>query len=528
MNEAKRIERLIDRIGDFEPGTVSLVGAGPGDGTLVSVRGAVRLFQADVVVYDELIRRELLDLVQPEAQRIPVRARQGELADAKKQVAEVMIKHASSGKHVVRLCMGDPFALGWASEESTYLAEAGIRFEVVPGIADAVGLSATAGIPLTHRGLSRSVAFVTSHENEQQRGEAEFEALAGMETVVLTLEAGDLRFHCEGLIDAGKAASTPAAAIFGGTCVSQQTIIGTIGDIADRVAAEAIQLECTIVIGQVVRLREQLEWFERRPLYGQTIAVTRTPEQAAGLSGALLAQGAEVIEAPAIELADMEDLSQVDGVLRRIATYDWLVLTSANGVDSVFRRLQALGADSRALGGVRIAAVGTATASRLASYGVRADLVPPEAVGESLAQSLIDRSVRGRRILLLRAQVSREHVPVALRAAGAVCDDIAVYRTVCPRSLPAAFLKRFDQGDMDWITLTSPSSFVNLCTLLGADRAEALGRVKLASMGPVTTAAIQDRGYAETCEANPHNVHGLVSAIVAAVNQRSGRHDRVL
>lgn len=262
---------------------------------------------------------------------------------------------------------------------------------------------------------------------------------------------------------------------------------------------------------------------EHRPLYGQTIVVTRARDQAAALSEPLLAAGAEVILAPTIELQEVEHFGAVDGALRAAcgeSRYAWLVLTSANGVDAAFKRLEAIGQHPRALARVKIAAIGSATASQLRKQGIDPDLVPAEAVGESLAEALAERGILKKRILLLRADIAGNQLPAALQEAGAICDDIPVYRTVRPKALPGPFLARLDRGKIDWITLTSPSSFVNLLSLLSEDRKAALGRIKLASIGPVTTRAIRKAGYAETVEADPHDVPGLVSAILSGHRRR--------
>lgn len=253
------------------------------------------------------------------------------------------------------------------------------------------------------------------------------------------------------------------------------------------------------------------------PLRGQVVAVTRMREQAAALSGPLRATGAEVIEAPTIELAEIEDWTIVDETLRNLSRYAWVVLTSANGADALVKRLKTLGLDGQAAAGVKVAAIGTATAERLQQHGIHPDLIPLEAVGESVAELLIRAGVCGQRVLLLRADIAREQLPADLRQAGAQCDDLPVYRTECPKALPAAFLERLDAGRLDWITLTSPSSFVNLLRILGDGRRKTLRRVKLASIGPVTTQAVREAGFEVAVEAQVHDVAGLVAVIRSEV-----------
>jgi uroporphyrinogen III methyltransferase / synthase len=513
----ERLSRVVSIAGELSPGTVCLVGGGPGDSSLISVRGAVRLTQADVVLHDKLIGPELLEIVRPEAERIFVGKWRGTHVWTQDEINEALAAHARAGRRVVRLKGGDPFVFGRGGEECEYLARHGIAFEVVPGITAAFGAPATAGIPLTHRGLSRSFALVTGHGDPDDDQPLDFTALARMETVAIYMGVKTLAANCARLVQAGMKPTTPVAVIRWGTRPAQRTIVGTLATIAAQTADADIQPPALVLIGEVVRMRESIEWFERRPLHGQTVAITRMREQAEGLAGELISAGAEVIEAPTIALGPLENYVAVDEALSRLAGYDWLVLTSTNGVDAMFGRLAVMNRDSRALSGVQIAAVGKATAARLESHGIRTDLIPSEAVGEALADQLIEHGVAGKRILLLRAEIARKVLTDALAAAGATCDDLAIYRTVCPEALPEEFLRRLDSREIHWITLTSPSSWHNLLSLLGPERAAKLYNVKLAGIGPVTTRAIRDSGYLETVEANPHDVRGLVSAII-------GRH----
>ncbi len=539
------LERLLSLVGPFEPGSVAIVGAGPGDSALISVRGAARLMQADVVLHDKLIGPELLDLPRAEAERIfvgkwrrpqetadpevgrytgetPVPHREGEHVWTQDEINAALVKHARAGRRVVRLKGGDPFVFGRGGEECEHLAAHHIRFEVVPGITAAFGAPTSAGIPLTDRRYSRSFTLVTGHLGPDDPEELDYEALARTGTLAIYMGMKHLADNCERLIEAGMDVRTPAAVIQWGTRPQQRTIVGTVADIADRVAEENVTPPAMILIGEVVRIRESIEWFESRPLHGRTVVVTRMKDQSAALSGPLLAAGAEVIEAPTIELAAVEDHAAVDDALRNLSRYDWLVLTSANGVDAMMARLDTMGLDVRALAGPRIAAIGSATAGRLLERGIRADVVPGEAVGEAMAEALLTQGIAGKRVLLLCGDIARPELPAALREAGGVCDDLAVYRTVCPERLPDAFLERFDAGGVDWITLTSPSSWHNLHKLLGEPRAARLRGVRLASIGPVTTQAIRASGFTEAVEADPHDVPGLVAAIERAVRQPGG------
>jgi uroporphyrinogen III methyltransferase/synthase len=519
MSALPPLSSIVGIAGELFPGTVCLVGGGPGDSSLISVRGAVRLTQADVVLHDKLVGPELLELVRPDAERIFVGKWRGTHVWTQDEINQALADHARAGKRVVRLKGGDPFVFGRGGEECEYLARHGIPFEVVPGITAAFGAPAAAGIPLTHRGLSRSFALVTGHAEEDDDQPLDFDALARMETIAIYMGVKNLTANCRRLVEAGKPANTPVAVIQWGTRPSQRTIVGDLATIGARVAEQGIQPPAMILIGEVVRMRESIEWFERRPLHGQVIAVTRMRDQAEGLTGHLISLGAETIEAPTVAVAPIADYAAIDAALVGLGVYAWLVVTSANGVDALFDRLAALGRDTRSLGGVKIAAVGTATAARFQDHGVRADLVPGEAVGEALAGALIREGIAGKRILLLRAEIARRELTDLLRAAGAVCDDLAVYRTICPAELPGAFLQRLERDEVDWITLTSPSTWNNLLALLGPDRREKLYNVKLASIGPVTTRAIRDQGFVETVEADPHDVSGLIAAIMDHVGR---------
>lgn len=518
MSHSSQLNTLQAMVGGFDPGTVCLVGAGPGDSPLISVRGAMRLMQSDVVLYDKLIGPELLNLPRPEATRVFVGKERGQHTWPQEKINAAMVHYARENKRVVRLKGGDPFVFGRGGEECAFLAQAGIPYEVVPGITAAFGAPATAGIPPTHRGMSRSFALVTGHADENDETPLDFEALARMDTLAIYMGLDRLEYNCKKLIAAGRPADTPVAVIHWGTTPHQRTVVGTLQDIADRVAIERLESPALVMIGQTVKLRQSIEWFEHRPLAGKTVVVTRMRHEAGDLSGPLQMMGAEVIVAPTIELADVEDFDPIDEALQKLDKYDWVVLTSGNGVDALFRRLQYLGGDARWLAPVKIAVVGSGTMERLMSYSVKPDLIPPEAVGESLSKSLIDEGMRKKKVLLLRADIARSRLPQLLTKAGAKCDDLPIYRTICADALPPLFWQRYEQGRIDWITLTSPSTFINLLMMMGKDNTEGLWSIKLASIGPVTTRAIREAGYMEAAEASPHDIGGLVRSIRAAEN----------
>ena len=513
MRDLDPINKLRPLVGGFEPGTVCLVGAGPGDGGLISVRGAARLMQADVVLYGSRIEPELLMLPRAEARRIRAGGGGEQPLWPLDQLNNELVRYAKEGKRVVWLEDGDPFLLSRGAETCQHLAGAGIHYEVVPGITAALAGAVTAGIPPTHPGVSRAVALVDGRGDPADSGGLDFMAMARMETIAIYLELGELAANCQGLIAAGMDPKTPVAVTQGACLPRQRTVVGTLETIAAQAASERIESPALVLIGRTVALRQSIEWFENRPLHGQTIVVTRMEHEAGDLSGPLQLLGANVICAPTIELREVEDYAKVDKALRKVDQYDWLVLTSGNGVEALFRRLEHLGLDGRVLAGVKIAVVGTGTAARLREFGIRADLIPPEAVGESLAEALLAQDIRKKRVLMLRADIARSRLREILTKAGAHCDDLPVYRTACPERLPETFIEHLDQGQVDWITLTSPSSMINLLALLGRERSKALWSLKLASIGPVTTRAIRKLGFIEAAEANPYNIPGLVEAI---------------
>ncbi len=510
MRETTEFDRLRGIVGGFEPGTVCLVGAGPGDGALVSVRGAARLMQCDVVVHDEFVSPSLLEFPRLDVRRLPVSKGNGRQVASQDHINGTLLRLAKENKRVVRLIHGDAFLFGSGGQESYYLASNGIPFEVVPGIPAEVGGAVTAGIPLIFPNQSSSVAMAGTFDQAQSY---DFQALSRMETIVFPLQKQDLVANCKGLLEAGMDPSTPAAVIHWGTCPRQRTVTGTLQNIAECAAAEHVSFPGFLVIGSVVQLSRKIDWFENRPLHGKTVVVTRMEHEAADLASPLQFLGADVIVEPTIQLASITNYGHVDHALQNLADYDWLVLTSKNGVDALFSRLEQLGKDARWLAAVKIAVVGSGTAAGLEKYAIKPDLIPPEAVGESLAETLIKQGIAKKKVLLLRADIARSRLPAQLNEAGAKCDDLPIYRTISPRKLSQDFLYRLEHDQIDWITFTSPSTFSNLLNLLGRKRGHKLWSCQLASIGPVTTRAIREAGFMEATEASPHDINGLVAAL---------------
>ncbi len=494
-----------------------LVGAGPGDPGLISVKGANLLERADVVVHDYLANPRLLGYC-PRAEMIDVGKKAGDHTLSQEQINALLVEKARSGKRVVRLKGGDPFVFGRGGEECQALAAAGIAFEVVPGITAAIAAAAYAGIPVTHRDLNSSFTLITGHEKEgQTASDLDWAAIAKLPCIALYMGAASLPKIARTLIEHGMSAQTPTACIRWGTLPTQQTLVSTLGDLSQAIMTPKPPI--MTIIGKVVALRQNISWFEKRPLFGQKILVTRTRQQASELSQRLEELGAMVIEAPTIEIAPAANEAAVDEAILSAGLYDWTIFTSANGVQQTRERLMARGADSRVFGKSKIAAIGDATATAIErELCLRVDLCPAAFVAEALADELQKRGeISGRKFLLLRADIARPLLRERLTEAGAAAvDDVALYQTRSAQSLPAGALEELQGGNIRWITFASGSAARNLIGLIGADYQAILGRAKLASIGPITTQALREAGLKPSAQAGVYNVQGLVDAIAGA------------
>jgi uroporphyrinogen III methyltransferase/synthase len=504
-------------------GVVYLVGAGPGDPGLLTLRGAALLASADVVVYDHLANPQLLTHC-PQAKLIYVGKQSSAHTLTQDQINLLLVEQAKPGNRVVRLKGGDPFIFGRGGEECQTLREAGIRFEVVPGITASVAASAYAGIPVTHRDFNNSFTLITGHEQEGKEPTGgtgggddgiDWPTIARLPCVAFYMGVKSLSKICAKLIEHGKDPATPAATIQWGTKPQQRTVVATIGDLPEKVAAARIGPPAITIIGKVVSLRPTLNWFETRPMFGQTVVVTRTRQQASELSSQLSEMGANVIEAPTIELVAPSDWSSVDRALQSAAGYDWIIFTSANGVRFTKQRLLDTGSDVRAFGKAKIAAIGNATADAIRDeLSLRVDLCPQQFVAEALADELIQSNqVAGKKFLLLRADIARPILADKLREAGATVDDIPVYETQTAAALPPALLTALDAGQVTWITFASGGTARNFVKLLGPGYIVRLSGVKIASIGPITTAALRELGLEPTVQAETFNIGGLVKAM---------------
>ena len=501
-------------------GFVSLIGAGPGDPGLLTLRGAEALASADVVIYDYLANPALLAHAPDGAERIYVGKKAGCHTLSQDEINALLVERGLAGQRVARLKGGDPFVFGRGGEEALALVEAGVPFEVVPGVTSAVAAPAYAGIPVTHRGLASSFAVVTGHEDPTKDESAvDWSRLAtGVDTLVFLMGVGNLPRIVEQLVAHGRPADTPAALVRWGTMPGQQAVSGTLADIAARVEAAGLRPPAVTIVGSVAGLREQLRWFEERPLFGQRILVTRTRQQASALSTRLRALGAEAIELPTIHIAPPGDWAPLDRAIAGLGNYDWIVFTSVNGVSAFWERLDRAGLDARALHVVRVAAIGPATAAGLQARGLRADYVPGEYVAEAVAAGLGD--VRGLRVLLPRADIARPALAGLLRGGGAEVDEVTAYCTLQPES-GAGELRDLLAG-VTVATFTSSSTVRNLAAMArvaGLDLPRALARATIACIGPITAGTARDLGLSVHIVAEEYTIDGLVEALIRHVRE---------
>lgn len=510
------------------PGTVALVGGGPGDPGLVGLRAVRLLSTATFVAYDRLSPPELLDLCASGCERVYVGKLPDRHALPQSEINQLLIDKAQQGHAVVRLKGGDPFVLGRGSEEAQACVAAGIPLEVVPAVTSAIAAPAYAGIPVTHRNTAPAFAVVTGHEDPtKDEVQVDWQALADFPgTLVLLMAVGRIRQIAAALVAAGKDPATPVALVQWGTTPRQRMVSAALADVADAVEAAGIGSPAVTVVGDVVRLREEIAWFDRRPLSGVSVLVPRTRHQAGELSARLRALGAEPVEAPTIAIRPTREPERLRELLLAVGrgAYDWVAFTSANGVDAVWEAIEDLGRDARLLAPARLAAIGPGTAEALGRRGLRADLVPERATTRGLAAALViaDGGVSGNgaaseapRILLPRADIATPALTEALDAAGWVTDEVEAYRTIPAEDLPTAVRRRLERGQIDVLAFASSSTVRNFLTLLGSTPDP---RMRVASIGPVTSETCADLGLRVDAEGEPHDLDGLVEAVIAAVS----------
>ena len=495
---------------------VYLVGAGPGDPSLITLRGVQCLQRAQVVVYDYLANEHLLNHAPPDAERIYAGKIGGRHNQDQEEINQLLVEKSLAGKTVVRLKGGDPFVFGRGGEECEALAAAGLPFEVVPGVTAAVGAAAYAGIPLTHRDFTASVAFVTGQEGKDKNDTTiDWDQLSlGCGTVVFYMGITSLRRNMQHMAEHGRSPATPVALVRWATTTDQQVLTGTIADIADKAEQSGFKPPAVTIVGNVVSLRDRLRWFDNRPLSGRRIIITRAADQAGEFSAILNNLGAITLECPTIQLVEPDNWDELDAAIVTLSNFDWLVLTSVNAVNFFFRRLAALGFDARALGNCKVCAVGPKTAGALSSYGILPDLIPSDYKAESVVSEFSLLDISGSRVLFPRADLAREVIPLSLQKMGALVSAPVAYRNILPNRLCPEALLALEKRSVDCITFTSSSTALNLAELIGADLlANMLQGVAVASIGPITSKTCRELGLKVDIEPSQFTLSALSAAI---------------
>lgn len=495
-------------------GKVYLIGAGPGDPGLLGLKAKECLEAADAVVYDRLADPRILAFARKDAEMVYVGKASANHTMRQPDINKLLVKLAAEGKTVARLKGGDPFVFGRGGEEAIELQEAGLPFEFVPGVTSAIAVAEYAGIPVTHRHVATSFAVITGHEDPTKGASSiNWKGLAtAVDTLVFLMGVENIEKISSQLIANGRSASCPAAVIRWGTHPEQRTLVTTLGNAAADVRKNNLKPPAIFLVGEVVKLRSQLQWFDNKPLFGKTVIVTRARAQASELTKKLEALGARVIEAPAIKILPPADYTALDTAIASLSSYKWVVLTSANGVEYFFSRLQAAGKDARSLCGLKIAAIGSATAKALAGHGITADLIPSAYKAEELADALAGQIGKGDRILIPRARVAREVLPQHLRDIGACVDVVTAYETVtdCPNR--SDIISALSGSEPCMVTFTSSSTVTNFLKVMGSD-SSLLEKAALAAIGPITADTMKKHGLTPAVSAAEYTIDGLVAAI---------------
>ncbi|MFN3395204.1 MAG: uroporphyrinogen-III C-methyltransferase [Thermodesulfovibrionales bacterium] len=506
-----------NKVKENSKGKVFLIGAGPGDIGLLTVKGLRCLEKADVVIYDFHLNAQILNYINHDAEFIYAGKRGGHHEMTQEEINDVMVRKALEGKIVCRLKGGDPFVFGRGGEEAEVLAKNGIDFEIVPGVSSAIAAPAYAGIPLTHRLYSSTFAVIPGYEDAtKERSSIDWSKLAtGVGTLVILMAIRNIENLVDKLIKNGRSPDTPVAVIRWGTRPDQRTIVSTLRDLVSDIKDNEIKPPSVIVVGDVVKLRDSLKWYEKLPLFGQRVLVTR--EHSGGFER-LEEMGAEIIELPTIEIQPPTNYSELDSSISRIDSYNWIVFTSANGVRYFLKRFFELDRDIRDLKGLKICAIGTKTAEEIKKYGIKVDLVPEEFRAEGLIEAFIKvGKIADLRILLPRAEVAREIFPEKIRSLGGYIDTPATYRAVRP-DLHGKRLKRFlKEGRITIATFTSAATFRNFIDVMGEEALELLRGVKIAAIGPVTAEAIEKRGLKVDIMPEKATIEAMVDEIIKSV-----------
>jgi uroporphyrinogen III methyltransferase / synthase len=495
-------------------GKVYIIGAGPGDAGLITLKGVDCLRVADVVIYDYLVSKDLLKYAPSEARFIYAGKQGGAHTLSQWQINDLLVKEATAGNTIVRLKGGDPFIFGRGGEEAEKLAASGISFEIVPGVTSAIAVPAYAGIPLTHRGLTSTVAFVTGHEDPtKEKSDIDWQALVRIGTLVFLMGVKNIGKIVKELTDCGKAPETPAALIRWGTTPRQEILTGTLANISVLAKEHKFAPPAILVVGEVVDLRDTLSWFEQKPLFGRGIVITRPEKQADDLAKLLINEGANPIHFPTIKIVPPPDWNELDAAIKNLEDYDWLIFTSANGVTFFFERLFTKNRDIRDLKGVKICCIGPATAQQVEGKGIRVDLVPKKFISEGILKSFSGKNLKGKKILIARAAEARDVLPEGLKKLGAKVDVVTAYETVNSGKKRNELETPFKENQVDVITFTSSSTVNNFVKIMGRDFSLPKG-VKVACIGPVTAAAAKKAGFAVDIHQEEYTIEGLVQALI--------------
>ncbi len=502
---------------DKKKGMVYLVGAGPGDPSLITLKGKKCIEQCDVIVYDYLASRTLLSHADENAQMIYVGKKGGDHTLSQEKINQLLTDLAMEGKSVCRLKGGDPFIFGRGGEEAEVLKENSIEFEIVPGVTSAISAPAYAGIPLTHRDATSTLSIVTGHEDPLKKNSAiNWKSLAQTGTIVFLMGVKNLPEISLKLIENGKNPDTPAGLVRWGTTSEQETLTGTLENIASKVKEKGFKAPAVIIVGEVVNYREKLRWFEqKRPLLGKKIIITRARAQASGLVEKLSSLGAECIEAPTIKIIPPYDNTDLSNAIDRLHTYEWLIFTSVNGVKYFFELLFKKEKDVRVLGHLKTAVIGPATRDELMKYGIKTDILPKSYTAESIIEAFSNIDIKGSNILIPRAMEARPILPDELRKSGADVDEVTTYQTIPVSEKKEEILEALSDSRIDLVTFTSSSTVKNFRTLFSDKEFESIkNKYKVASIGPVTGKTAEETGIIPDINADEYTIDGLVEAIL--------------
>jgi uroporphyrinogen III methyltransferase / synthase len=504
-----------------EIGKVYIIGAGPGDPGLITLKAIECLREADVVVYDFLVNEELLKYAQEGARFIYAGKKGGDHSLSQDKISALLVHEALAGNVVARLKGGDPFIFGRGGEEAELLAINDVPFEIIPGVTSAIAVPAYAGIPLTHRGLTSTVAFVTGHEDPtKDKSDIDWQALAGIGTLVFLMGVKNLSQIAEALIAHGKAPETPAALIRWGTMPQQEILTEKLSDIAACALVRGFSPPAILVVGKVVELRESLSWFEQKPLFGKGIVITRPEKQADELTALLEKEGAQAINFPTIKVIPPAIWIDLDAALNNLSDYNWLIFTSANGVKYFFERLFVQDKDIRELKGIKICCIGPSTALQVKKMGIKIDLIPEYYVSESILQSFAKMNMQGQKVLIPRTADARDILPEGLKKMGAIVDVVTAYVTVNSGEKREKLAQLISDKRIDVITFTSSSTITRFLEIMGKDYAIP-PPIKIACIGPITAAMARKAGWKVDIQQEEYTMQGLVHSLIDYFGQKA-------